>query len=454
MTGSSARHILLVEDSQTQAARARLVLENAGYMVTIATDGEGAWKRIGVDAFDIVVSDINMPGIDGYELCRRAKAHPTGSRIPFVLLTDHEELTALVRGLEVGADDFILKPWTPAGLVGRIATVLRDTGPRGAGASVGSMERMTELLLGRTKELEDAHRKSEKDQVQLQVLNHELEVERSQLKASNEQLKLALKQLVAAIEHKSEFLAKMSHELRTPLTAILGFTDLLLDQDRGYGAAKQHAFLAQVRSAGGHLLDLINDLLDLAKVEAGKMEVEHKLLGLREVLEESAAVISGMADLKQIGLSVVVPDDDVMVIGDKKRLKQVVINLLSNAVKFTPPKGKVVLGLEAADRLARVWVEDSGSGIAVADQERIFQEFQQVKGTASQFAGTGLGLALCRFFVELHAGTISVRSELGMGSTFAFTLPLAPSGETATRSESSARSQVLPAPKEAVLKAT
>jgi len=426
MTGSSVRHILLVEDSKTQAARARLVLENAGYKVTVAIDGETAWKHIGVDAFDIIVSDINMPGMDGYELCRRAKAHPTGSLIPFVLLTDREELTALVRGLEVGADDFILKPWTPAGLVGRIATVLRGTVPSGAEASVGSVERMTGLLMGRTKELEDAHRESERDQVQLQVLNHELEVERSQLKASNDQLKLALKQLVAAIEHKSEFLAKMSHELRTPLTAILGFTDLLLDQERGYGAAKQHDFLSHVRSAGGHLLDLINDLLDLAKIEAGKMEVEHERLGLTQVLEESAAVISGMAELKQIGLTVVVPDDDVMVVGDKKRLKQVVINLLSNAVKFTPPNGKVILGLEAAEGLARVWVEDSGTGIAVADQERIFHEFQQVKGSASEFAGTGLGLALCRFFVELHAGTISVRSELGMGSTFAFTLPLAP----------------------------
>src|SRR3984893_16544332 len=112
-----------------------------------------------------------MPGMDGYELCRRAKAHPTGRRTPFVLLTDHDELTALVRGVEVGADDFILKPWTPAGLVGRIETVLRDTGPGGAEAAAGSIERMTSLLMGRTKELEDAHRESERQKVQLQVLN-------------------------------------------------------------------------------------------------------------------------------------------------------------------------------------------------------------------------------------------------------------------------------------------
>jgi len=398
MTDSAQRQILLVEDSRTQAARAQLVLEDAGYRVTIARDGEAAWERIGAERFDIIVSDINMPGIDGYELCRRAKAHATERHTPFVLLTDHEELTALVRGVEVGADDFILKPWTPAGLIGRMAVVLRDAGPGRAEEAVSSIQRMTGLLMGRTKELEDAYR----------------------------ELELANQRLEEATRHKSEFLAKMSHELRSPLTAILGFTDLLLDPDRRYAAGKQRAFLSHIRSGGSHLLSLINDLLDLAKVEAGKMEIGHERFGLKEVLEESAAVIRGMAEQKQIVVNVVVPHDDVAVVGDQRRLKQVVFNLLSNAVKFTPPKGRVLLGLEAADGLARVWVEDNGPGIAPADQERLFQDFQQVKGTVSEFAGTGMGLALCRAFVELHAGTISVRSELGMGSTFAFTVPLAP----------------------------
>ena len=440
MTDSAPRHILLVEDSRTQAARAQLVLEDAGYSVTVARDGEAAWERIGAERFDIIVSDINMPGIDGYELCRRAKVHATARHTPFVLLTDHDELTALVRGVEVSADDFIPKPWTPAGLIGRIAAVLRDMGPDGAEVPVGSIQRMTGLLMGRTKELEDAHRELERHQVQLQVVNHDLEVERSALEASNQQLKLANQQLEEATKHKSEFLNKMSHELRTPLTAILGFTDLLLDPDRRYAAVKQRAFLSHIRSAGSHLLSLINDLLDLAKVEAGKMEIGHERVGLREVLEESAAVIKGMAEQKQIGVNVVVPDDDVVVVGDQRRLKQVVFNLLSNAVKFTPPKGRVLLALEAADGLARVWVEDNGPGIAPADQERMFQDFQQVRGTVSEFAGTGMGLALCRAFVELHAGTISVRSEVGMGSTFAFTVPLAP--QEADRNKSGLTSQV------------
>ena len=398
MTDSAQRHVLLVEDSRTQAARAQLVLKDAGYSVTIARDGEAAWERIGAERFDIIVSDINMPGIDGYELCRRAKMHAMERHPPFVLLTDHDELTALVRGVEVGADDFILKPWTPAGLIGRMAVVLRDAGAGRAEEAVSSIQRMTGLLMGRTKELEDAYR----------------------------ELELANQRLEEATRHKSEFLAKMSHELRSPLTAILGFTDLLLDPDRRYAADKQRAFLSHIRSGGSHLLSLINDLLDLAKVEAGKMEIGHERFGLKDVLEETAAVIRGMAEQKQIVVNVVVPDDDVVVVGDQRRLKQVVFNLLSNAVKFTPPKGRVLLGLEAADGLARVWVEDNGPGIASADQERIFQDFQQVKGTVSEFAGTGMGLALCRAFVELHAGTISVRSELGMGSTFAFTVPLAP----------------------------
>jgi signal transduction histidine kinase len=351
--------------------------------------------------------------------------HATERHTPFVLLTDRDELTALVRGVEVGADDFILKPWTPAGLIARIAAVLRDTGPGRADSAVGSLERMTGLLMGRTQELEDAHRESERHQVQLRVVNHDLEVERSALDATNQQLKLANQQLEEATKHKSEFLTKMSHELRTPLTAIIGFTELLLDPDRSYSAIKQKDFLTQIDSAGGHLLLLITDLLDLAKVEAGKMEIERERLGLKGVLEESAAVIRGMAEQKRIGVDVVVPEDDVMVVGDQRRLKQVVFNLLSNAVKFTPPNGRVRMGLEAAGGLARVWVEDNGPGIALADQERIFQDFQQVKGTAGEFAGTGLGLALSRVFVQMHAGTITVRSTVGKGSTFTFTIPLA-----------------------------
>ena len=134
MTDPTARHILLAEDSRTQAARARLVLEEAGYRVTIARDGEAAWQRISAERFDIIVSDINMPGIDGYELCRRAKAEPRLRAIPFVLLTAQEDLAALVRGLEAGADDFITKPWMPSALQGRIAAVLRDPDRAGRGA--------------------------------------------------------------------------------------------------------------------------------------------------------------------------------------------------------------------------------------------------------------------------------------------------------------------------------
>ena len=277
------------------------MLEDAGYSVTIARDGEAGWECIGAERFDIIVSDINMPGIDGYELCRRAKVHATERHTPFVLLTHHDELTALVRGVEVGADDFILKPWTPAGLIGRISAVLRDTGPGGAEAAVGSLQRMTGLLMGRTKELEVAHRELDRHQARLQVVNHDLEAERSALEASNQQLRLVNHQLDEATKHKSEFLANMSHELRTPLNAILGFSQLMIDDLPGKIDAKTSLrFLNQINASGQHLLGLINDILDLSKVETGQMDLHLAKTAVAETVDLVVTTVEPLATKKDI----------------------------------------------------------------------------------------------------------------------------------------------------------
>src|SRR5581483_4654194 len=288
MTGSSPLHVLLVEDSRTQAARAQLVLEASGYHVTVARDGNEAWELIVGEAFDIIVCDINLPGIDGYEVCRRVRADSTRCATPFVIQTSHEEFSALVRGIEVGADDFILKTWTPTELIDRIGVVVNSRVRPGPASPAGTTERMTALLLSRTKELEGAYQLSDRQRVELGILNHSLEVSVQELKSANLQLAIATK-------HKSDFLAKMSHELRSPLTAILGFTELMLDPTRKFEPAKQQGFLVHIRTAGAHLLTLVNDLLDLARVEAGKMEMKREKVCLKPVLQESAAIISGIA---------------------------------------------------------------------------------------------------------------------------------------------------------------
>jgi signal transduction histidine kinase len=232
------------------------------------------------------------------------------------------------------------------------------------------------------------------------------------------------RQLEIASQHKSEFLANMSHELRTPLNAILGFSDVLLEQIFGELNEKQAEYLRDILTSGRHLLSLINDILDLSKVEAGRMELELGTFSLPEALDNGLTMIKERAGRHGIALNQHLDPTVGQITADERKVKQVVFNLLSNAVKFTPDGGRVELSASLADGVVQVAVRDSGIGIAPEDQERIFEEFRQVGHGAAKTEGTGLGLALARKFVELHGGRIWVDSEVGVGSTFTFTLPL------------------------------
>jgi PAS domain S-box-containing protein len=225
---------------------------------------------------------------------------------------------------------------------------------------------------------------------------------------------------------KSRFLTNVSHELRTPLNAIIGFTQMLYREAVGPLQPKQRRYVDNVLSSSHHLLSLINDLLDISKIEAGKMDLKSGSVLLSELLQDAASVIRGMADQKQIQVEVESPEPGSAVWGDAGRLKQVLFNLLSNAIKFTPDGGTVHVGARKRGTTVQLEVTDTGIGVAPGDQERIFGEFQQVDGSETrQFQGTGLGLALTRKLVEMHGGSIQIQSDLGKGSTFTITLPLA-----------------------------
>jgi two-component system, NtrC family, sensor kinase len=234
------------------------------------------------------------------------------------------------------------------------------------------------------------------------------------------------RQLEAASRHKSEFLANMSHELRTPLNAILGFSQLLRERVFGELNEKQEEYLDDILGSANHLLALINDILDLSKVEAGQIELQVAPFSLREALERGVVMVRERAT--RDGVQVVVTDipDVDTVVGDERRVRQVIFNLLSNAVKFTPVGGEVDVSAIQVNGEVRVSVSDTGPGIAPEDHARIFEEFQQTDAGAAQREGTGLGLALSKRLVELHGGRIWVDSELGHGSTFVFTLPRPP----------------------------
>jgi signal transduction histidine kinase len=229
--------------------------------------------------------------------------------------------------------------------------------------------------------------------------------------------------LEAASRHKSEFLANMSHELRTPLNAILGFSEVLAERMFGEVNEKQAEYLQDILSSGRHLLSLINDILDLSKVEAGRLELELGRFHLPTALDNAVTLVRERATRHGITLTQAVDPGVGDVVADERKVKQILLNLLSNAVKFTPEGGRVDLTVTAAEDGITIAVRDTGIGIAPEDQATIFEEFRQVgRDDARKQEGTGLGLTLAKKFVELHGGRIWVQSQVGQGSTFSFTL--------------------------------
>lgn len=252
-------------------------------------------------------------------------------------------------------------------------------------------------------------------------MQRELEAERERL----QQAELRSRHLAEASRMKSEFLANMSHELRTPLNSIIGFAELLFDGEAGDLEEQQREFIGDILKSGRHLLQLINDILDLSKVEAGRMEFYSESTRLSTVATEVCSLLRNVASGKRIAVTIDADPSVDTVFLDPSRLKQVLYNFVSNALKFTPEGGRVTVRTRAEGATDfRIEVEDTGIGIAPEDQSRLFVEFQQLRGGAAKpHGGTGLGLALTRRLIEAQSGSIGVQSERGKGSTFFITLP-------------------------------
>jgi signal transduction histidine kinase len=234
------------------------------------------------------------------------------------------------------------------------------------------------------------------------------------------------RQLEVASQHKSEFLANMSHELRTPLNAVIGFSEVLSERMFGDLNEKQDEYLKDIHASGQHLLSLINDILDLSKIEAGKMDLEVSDFNLPATIDNALMLVRERAARRGIDLRKSVDERLGQVEADERKIRQVLLNLLSNAIKFTPEGGRIEVAAKPVDGSAEVSVRDTGVGIAPEDQEAIFEEFKQVGMASKKVEGTGLGLALSRKFIELHGGRIWVESQTGAGSTFTFTIPMRP----------------------------
>ncbi len=232
------------------------------------------------------------------------------------------------------------------------------------------------------------------------------------------------RELEVASQHKSEFLANMSHELRTPLNAIIGYSEMLQEEAQDLHQDMFIPDLEKINAAAKHQLSLINDILDLSKIEAGRMELELSEFDLPNAIDNALVLVRERANRRGIRLGSTIDERLGMIGGDERKVKQILLNLLSNALKFTPEGGRIDVRAGVRDKVAEVSVTDTGVGIAPDDQEAVFEEFRQVGTADEKVEGTGLGLALSRKFIELHAGRIWVKSQVGQGSTFTFTLPV------------------------------
>jgi signal transduction histidine kinase len=263
-------------------------------------------------------------------------------------------------------------------------------------------------------------------------LVEELSEQKAEADRARQQAERSRQEAEEASRAKSKFLAAASHDLRTPLNAIIGFSEVLQARMFGELNNKQAEYVDDIHSSGQHLLSLINDLLDLAKIESGRMEFQPSVIDLKSMLEDSVGLLRETVDQQGLTLELDVDDSLGSILADGRMLKRIMLNLLSNAVKFTPSGGRVSVLVRGCAELVEISVCDTGIGISAEDQSMIFEEFRRVGGAAARTAeGTGLGLALVKKFVEMHGGRIRVQSQLGFGCTFTVSLPLAAPAVTA-----------------------
>jgi PAS domain S-box-containing protein len=540
--------ILIVEDSRTQAEALRFALESHEFEVVHAPDGLAALDLIRSQPVDMVLSDVHMPRMTGFELCARLKAAPETRRTPVILLTSRADPLAIVQGLEAGADNFITKPYEPDYLIERVRTILSnrlrkrhvdmgvdvtflgkhfvinsekeqildllistfeeivrsnsDLAARteelhsilesiGEGVVVANNEgdlvlhnRTAEDILGRetlavqpaqwprlgmfldtsmrTLPVEElpltrAAQGESLDDVEMLLARPEGQAptclavsarplrdeggsirggviafrdinERKRAEATMEEqaseLARARDRAEQESRYKSQFLANMSHEFRTPLNAIIGFSELLDEQTMGPLNERQKEFVGYVMQGGRHLLALINDILDLSKVEAGRMQLSRELVSVSSLVEDVRQTVRPLAEKQGINFSFQIADGLPEVFVDPMRLRQILFNLISNGIKFNHRHGSVHLDVHAdADRMSWV-ISDTGVGIREEDLSRLFREFERIEHQGPKPEGTGLGLALTKRLVELHGGTIGVESRAGKGSTFTVSIPV------------------------------
>jgi signal transduction histidine kinase len=429
--------ILIVEDSPTQAERLRRLIQSVRYKARVAANGRLALEAIRERKPHLVLSDIVMPEMDGYELCSAIKTDSALREIPVILVTSLTDPKDIIRGIECGADNFIRKPYAEDYLLNRIGHMLVNQKLRrnqnmevGIALYLGDQkhfinaerQQILDLLISTYEQAVQVNSELQARERQVIELNMRLAHHAGELETINREIALKNLELAEASRMKSAFIANMSHELRTPLNAIIGFTGALLMKLPGPLTGEQDKQLNTIRNSARHLLSLINDILDVAKIEAGKVTLSVEPIQCQNLVAEVADTLRPLAQQKGLALEVELAPQPVTLETDRRALTQILINLANNAIKFTE-KGTVRITLsqraDADGMVTEFAVADSGTGIREEDQAKLFQAFSQLDSTSTRHAeGAGLGLYLCQNLANLIGGSLFFSSDFGHGSTF------------------------------------
>ena len=401
-------NILLVDDRPENLLALEAILEPLGQLLIRATSGPDALRKVLETEFAVILLDVQMPGMNGFEVAEIIKSRERSRTIPIIFLSAISKEDAYVfKGYSMGAVDYVFKPFNPDVLRSKVA-VFVDLYMKQC-----EIQRQGDLL-----------RESQKRELELEHRTSLLEAEaRSAAKLSqmNEELhrrQIALEQAMGA---RNRFYASMSHELRTPINAVIGYSTLMLDNIYGPLNAKQKEGLQRTLKAARHLLELVNDVLDLSKIEAGKIELSLQPVMFPSIIEDLFVTVRPLADEYGSTLSLEMEGESFNIVSDPRRVRQILLNLLSNAIKFGEGKPIRVVCKHDENSGVEIEVIDQGVGIAKEDISRIFEEFVQV--SESKQPGTGLGLPISRRLAQLLDGSLTVFSTPGEGSVFRLTLP-------------------------------
>jgi len=400
--------LLLVDDRPENLLALEAILEPLGQRLIRANSGPEALRQVLAQEFAAILLDVQMPGMNGFEVAEIIKSRERSRTIPIIFLSAiNKEEAYVFKGYSMGAVDYVFKPFNPDVLRSKVSVFVDLF------VKQRELQRQGELL-----------REAEKREMELEHRTSLLEAEArsaARLSQMNDELHRRQVALEQAMGARNRFYASMSHELRTPINAVIGYSTLMLDNIYGPLNAKQKEGLQRTLRAARHLLELVNDVLDLSKIEAGKIELSLQPVTFPALIEDLFVTVRPLADDYESTLALDMESGPFNIVSDPRRVRQILLNLLSNAIKFGEGKPIRVRCKQCDDKGVRIEVVDQGVGIASEDTGRIFEEFVQV--TESKQPGTGLGLPISRRLAQLLEGSLTVCSVPGEGSTFRLILP-------------------------------